>query len=67
MCHDDVMAWKRFPFYWPFCEETAGHRWIPQIVMKTWILDVFLCVKSKQFAVQTVQVIWDAVTYVALL
>ena len=27
--HDDVMAWKCFPHYWPFVRETTVARWIP--------------------------------------
>ena len=26
---DEVIAWKRFPHYWPFVGESTGHRWIP--------------------------------------
>ena len=26
--HDDVIRWKYFPRYWPFCGEFTGHRWI---------------------------------------
>ena len=28
--HDDVINWKHFPRYWPFCGEFTGHRWIPR-------------------------------------
>ena len=27
--HDDVIKWKRFPYYWPLCGETIGNRWNP--------------------------------------
>ena len=29
--HDDVINWKHFPRYWPFCGEFTGHRWFPHI------------------------------------
>ena len=28
--HDCVIAWKRFPYYWPFGRESTGHQWIPR-------------------------------------
>ena len=28
--HDDVIKWKHFPRYWPFCGEYTGHQWIPR-------------------------------------
>ena len=26
--HDDVIKWKHFPRYWPFCGELNSHQWI---------------------------------------
>ena len=27
--HDDAMAWKHIPHYWPFVSKPTGHWWIP--------------------------------------
>ena len=28
--YDDVIQWKHFTRYWPWCGESTGHRWIPR-------------------------------------
>ena len=47
---DDVMAWKRFPFYRLFMQGIHHHRWIPLItdnlcgsLMFSWLLDCRSC------------------------
>ena len=30
LIHDDIIKWKYFPRYWPFCGEFTGDRWVPR-------------------------------------
>ena len=54
LCHNDVVIWKRFPYYWPF---VRGIRWWPVDSQRgrNAQLRCFLCGKTEEADEQTVE------------
>ena len=59
----DVITWKPFPHYLPFCWETTDHRWIPLTKGQWCGTPIFICCQLEQTLEQTLErmVIWDEI------
>ena len=68
--HDDVIKWKHFPLYWPFCVKgIPGHRWIPLTKASDAELWCFIWAEPKQTVDQAIEtpVILDAIALIVTL